>query len=83
MRTTPSACPFCQRTNDAAMAVETGTFPGDGDLSVCAYCAGVAVFTVGPFGQNVRKPKQTEQAAIDADNQINKIRRAILRSQRS
>lgn len=62
-----SPCPYCARTNDAAVAEDgRDDRPTPGDYSVCFYCAGVAVFSA----DGVRKPTEAERAELVEDPHV-------------
>jgi hypothetical protein len=68
---TPSPCPVCWSTLDAAKSVGTdpAARPGPGDLTICAYCRTVLVF--GP-GLQLREADDKERAEFH--RRINALR---------
>lgn len=65
MTTAALACPTCGAFNDAATGFRTDGLPAAGDVSVCAYCTAVSVFTGS--GLAVRVPTQAELEEILAE----------------
>lgn len=66
-----SLCPYCDHDNNAATSVDSPDskiLPGKGDVSICLYCANIAVFTGDGFA--VRRPTEAEHNFLMADEQI-------------
>ena len=65
VRRPSTACPYCSKENDAATPAGTDAeaVPGPGDVSVCFYCGGIAVFTE----TGLRKPTDAERADLLED----------------
>jgi hypothetical protein len=61
-RRAPAPCPYCGRVTDADSQFPTDedAVPGPGDVSVCFYCAGIALYTETGF----RKPTDEERAEL-------------------
>lgn len=70
---TASACPWCLSVNDDAAELPAGSSrPQIGDVSVCLYCGGLAVFTDDALGK--RKPTDVELTTYAA---MPEVQRAV------
>ena len=63
-------CPWCAVRHDLTIEAETGhadagQMPQDGDLSLCARCHRLAVFTAG--GTALRRPTEAEALTLAAE----------------
>lgn len=73
----PHRCPYCGARHDAAMFArgEQDAPPVAGDVSVCAMCAGIGIFT--GVGNEVRLPTSEERARLLADVGVTSIAGAL------
>lgn len=83
------SCPHCGKRNDAHQNADRGDRhgPGEGSLSVCAACKGVAVFTAAGSGRGssgrslkraglvLRKPTPQEAAEWLRDEEFRELMR--------
>jgi hypothetical protein len=64
----PVRCPHCRATTTSAATLPTSGHteaPGDGDISVCAYCATPSLYETAPGGAlRLRPPTPTERAEL-------------------
>jgi hypothetical protein len=63
-------CLNCGQELDGAASLETDNAPRSGDLSVCIYCAHVAMFIEGG---NLRELTDEERKEAFADNRITRM----------
>lgn len=61
-----ASCPYCGASNEGYTAMEEGTEPSDGALTVCAYCCKLGVFEHGL----IRKPNQEEWEELKEHPQV-------------
>ena len=66
----PDKCPHCHRTLEAASSTTHVHLPSPGDVTVCAYCAEICVFT---DDMKLRKPTCEEGAVLARDPEIAKV----------
>jgi hypothetical protein len=67
-------CLDCDTKLDACTAVEAGTGPGEGDLSVCSKCGALAFFTAD---LTLRRPTPKEAFELESNFKVQKIVRAV------
>lgn len=63
-------CPYCYTENDGALSYRHPNLPalvGPGDVAICFYCAGVAVFTETGA---VRRPTPAEDVELAHDVEL-------------
>jgi hypothetical protein len=72
----PHACLSCGAANDAATGINAYV-PSAGDVSICLYCAALAVFTGEGLAIRAATPAELEE--IQADAGVTRARFAILR----
>jgi hypothetical protein len=65
--TPPRKCLWCRKHLDKATNVTDVTEPKDGDVTICAGCGHVMVFTAG---LDLRKPTKEELDALQADSRF-------------
>jgi len=73
-------CPWCKEANDASMYIgeqEGKVEPKPGDVGICASCAMPMIYQ--EFG-TPRPPTESEWMALNADDNITRIRRAVFMS---
>jgi hypothetical protein len=70
-----SACPHCGRVNDSSSPTDSQSEPKAGDVSICAYCSFVGIFTEDLL---VRLPTEEEQVEIDDSLEVQRARGFIL-----
>lgn len=67
-----TTCPHCGRMNDGHKNLEGGPGPEDGDVTVCASCAGISVYdSTKPGGMHIPDPTQLRD--FELDPQIQKV----------
>ena len=71
-----TSCPFCGKMNDSHASVGKPGMPNEGDASICIDCGNVSIYEAGALG-HMRKPTPEEQAELDADERVQKVRAAI------
>lgn len=66
-----SSCPRCLRDLDGATSVAHEGRPDPGDVTMCIYCSGLAI-----FGDDLRlrNPTKEERAEIEAQPLIHRMR---------
>jgi hypothetical protein len=70
----PAICPTCGKTLDSAAGIGNPQLPNPGDVSICLYCANVAIFDID---DTLRTPTAAEQAELDRDTSIQKVRATV------
>jgi hypothetical protein len=60
----------------------SGSAPGDGDYSVCAYCTAFGVYVATPYGLTIRRPTAGEGVEMDNDPDVLATLRTVRRLQR-
>lgn len=76
--TLPTKCPNCGKDNPIASNAygdEGQALPGEGDVSFCIGCGAVSIFAEDAPG-GARKPTESEQASLDDDPRIERLKRA-------
>ena len=68
------SCPHCSTVCDAATALTPGTQPDAGDISICLYCCGLALFTEE---MDLRLPDAQELEALLTDATITEALRKL------
>lgn len=61
-------CPHCGHKHDAATNLEAPRAPGQGDVSICLECGGIAVFDADPL--RLRLPTPDEQAQLESNQAV-------------
>jgi hypothetical protein len=75
-----SACPTCGRVNDATTRAAAGRpDPRRGDVSVCLYCAGVAIFTGHALDVRPLEPGETHAVLSDPNVRAARAAAAVAR----
>jgi hypothetical protein len=70
----PPTCPTCGATMDASTDAYGTAAPGTGDVSVCFYCAGLAIYD----GGGLREVTASERAELLADDRVTQVVGAVL-----
>lgn len=73
-RREPVRCPYCGERTDCDTPVYADIKPTPGDVAVCFYCAGIAIYTED--GQ--RKPTEDERVELLKDEHVTRAVSAIL-----
>lgn len=74
-RTPTTWCPYCGTSLDGAMNVDGPNAPDPGDVTVCLYCAGLAVFT---DNLGLRFPTDAELERWTVNPDVTRVRSAVL-----
>lgn len=75
-RLTPTPCPHCHASNDAA----TGEgVPTSGDAGFCFTCGQFAIYENGPFGLLLRLPTEKELADVRSQENTRRMEADWLR----
>lgn len=65
-------CPHCEARNDGFTGSDRRDVPAPGNLSVCAYCRQIGIFTE----DGIRKPSPLESVEINADPNVQAMRKS-------
>lgn len=76
---TQATCPYCGSRNPH-VGRPGGGAPADGDISICAECRELSVFTAGPMGVALRQPTAGELIAAERDPTVRRMRAALRES---
>lgn len=73
----PHRCPYCGARHDAAMFTtgDKDAPPVAGDVSICAMCAGIGIFT--GVGNEVREPSPAELARLLESLEVTNVAGAL------
>lgn len=72
-------CPICKHSLDRASYVDTGdteVSPTSGDITICAYCSALLVFT-DDLGVRIAKPEDTKALSNEHLERIRVIQSAV------
>jgi hypothetical protein len=76
-------CPYCGKGADGWTETQARTFPRNGDVTICAYCAQVNLYEVNGGIFKVRKPTREELGQLfteipDLQKKVNLIKQFII-----
>lgn len=69
-----TACPYCGKPVDAAMAVDGDRAPEVGDIAVCIKCGTLAVYRMN---LTLRRPTEQERRAFSLRHEVLRTQLAI------
>lgn len=75
-RVAPAPCPYCGTRLDGAFNTGDDAAPTKGDVTICAYCAGLCVFDGEPLA--LRFPTDDEAADMVRDPRVERARQAVM-----